>query len=79
MPEAKVTLVRHNFVKTYLPEACLERSEISLLNTVKSLPVPYNSECIRGATPITNLKRVKNDQNIKIKELKMAKINIKEA
>ena len=79
MPEAKVTLVRHNFVKTYLPEACLERSEISLLNTVQSLPVPYNSECIRGATPKTNLKRVKNDQNIKIKEPKMAKINIKEA
>ena len=87
MPEAKVTLVKHNFVKICLPESCPKRSEIPLLKTVQPLPVSYIPEFIRGTLPIKNLKRVKNDQNIKrvidqnikIKEPQMAKINIKEA
>ena len=69
MPEAKVTLVqKSNFVKNCLPDFCLERSENTLLKTVKTLPVSNNSKCIRGAPSLKklkNIKRVKNDQNIK--------------
>ena len=87
MPEAKVTLVQHNFVKICSPEACPKRPETSLLKTVQPLPKSYCPECIRGTPPIENLKRVENGQNIKrvidqnqkIKEPKVAKIKIKEA
>ena len=69
VPEAKVTLVqKSNFVKNCLPDFCLERSKNTLLKTVKTLSVSNNSKCIRGAPSLKkfkNLKRVKNDQNIK--------------